>query len=359
MKIKDEDRRYEYAEKEFRGVWKIFKPLWWVLHCLCKKLGALWYDFRTALYAKRYPDGVRRKEKLTKKRRGELIFYCCLIAYPILQFFVFYICVNINSILLAFKQYDIDTATYSFWGFGNFTEFIGDVMEDYAMRRAFTNSFWLYFCGLVIGMPLNLIFSFFMYKKVPLHGFFRVVLFLPQIISTLVISLMFRYFVENGLATLPFPGFNLLLNKKTGFPTMIFYNIWASFGTQILIYTSSMNQISDSVVESARLDGASSLREFWSITLPGIFPAITTFLVAGVAGFFTNQANLYNFYGGGARDDMLTLGYVFFRKIAGTDATNFSQYPYAAAAGLLFTLIAAPITLVAKWALEKFGPSVD
>lgn len=359
MRKQNKERPYEYAEKEFHGVWKVFKPLWWWLHCLFKFIGAKIYGLRAAVFAKRHPDGVKQKRKLTKKRWGELVFYCCLIAYPLAQFTVFYVCVNFNSILLAFKQYNPETVTYSFWGFGNFAKFAKDVMSDYAMRSAFSNSFWLYLCGLVIGMPLNLIFAFFMYKKIPLSGFFRVVLFLPQIISTLVISLMFRYFVENGLSSLSFPGFNLLLSKKTGFPTMIFYNIWAGFGTQILIYTSSMNQISDSVVESARLDGASFLREFWSITLPSIFPAVTTFLVVGVAGFFTNQANLYNFYGGAARDDMLTLGYVFFRKIAGSNDASFAQYPYAAAAGLLFTIIAAPITLAAKWALEKFGPSAE
>ena len=349
---------YEYDEKEFRGVWKIFKPIWWQLHCFFKFLGAKIYSLRAALYAKRHPEGKKARRPV-KKKWGELAFYCGLIAYPLIQFIVFYVCVNFNSILLAFKKYDPSTVTYSFWGLGNFSQFVKDIIGDYAMRSAFTNSFWLWLCVLVIGMPLNLIFAFFMYKKIPLSGFFRVVLFMPQIISTLVISLMFRYFVENGLSSLPFPGFNLLLDKKTAFPTMIFYNIWAGFGTQILIYTSSMNQISESVVESARLDGASKFREFISITLPSIFPAITTFLVVGVAGFFTNQANLYNFYGGSARDDMLTLGYVFFRKIAGSNDASFAQYPYAASAGVLFTVIAAPITLAAKYALEKFGPSAD
>ena len=56
---------------------------------------------------------------------------------------------------------------------------------------------------------------------------------------------------------------------------------------------------------------------------------------------------------------MLTLGYMFFRKIAGSNDASFAQYPYAASAGVLFTVIAAPITLAAKYALEKFGPSAD
>ena len=196
-----------------------------------------------------------------------------------------------------------------------------------------------------------------MYKKIPGTGFFRVILFLPQIISALVVSLMFRYFVEGGVATII--DKNLLLDKATGFGTMIFYNIWASFGTQILVYTSAMTKIDDSIVEYSQLEGVTPLQEFWYITLPLIFPTITIFLVAGIAALFTNQAGLYNFFGAGAYEHLETLGYVFFVKVAKSSESNYAQYPYASAAGLLFTLVATPITLVVKWALEKYGPSVD
>lgn len=337
----------------------IFKPLWWLFHCLFKAVSQKFYDMRAAAFGRR-DRAHRERKKIGRKRRGELIFYACLLIYPLTQFFIFYVLVNFNSLLLAFKSYDSVTATYGFGiGFGNFKTFLSDVARDYSMRSATINSFLLYACTLIIGMPLNLIFSFFMYKKIPFNGFFRVVLFLPSMISSLVIALMFRYFVETGLSELSFPGFNLLLNKTTGFPTMIFYSIWSGFGTQILIYTSSMSQVDTSIVESARLDGANLLKEFWHITLPAIFPTITTFLVAGVSALFTNQAGLYSFYGANARDDMLTLGYVFFSKVALANESNFAQYPYASAAGLLFTLVAAPITLLVKWALEKFGPSAE
>ena len=197
-----------------------------------------------------------------------------------------------------------------------------------------------------------------MYKKIPAHGIFRVVLFLPQIISSLVISLMFRYFVEEAMPEL-LDGMNLLLNKKTGFGTMIFYGIWASFGTQILIYTNAFSKISPELVEYGKLEGMNLWQEFIHVSLPAIFPTITIFLVAGVAGIFVNQASLFNFYGTGAKTHLKTLGYIFFVQVLKSESAAYALYPYASAAGLIFTLVATPITLLLKWALEKFGPRED
>ncbi len=322
------------------------------------------YNLSVLLHNGRNKKNKAQKVKsMATKKRNELIFFICLVAYPVLQFCIFYVGVNINSIMLAFQKYNIDTAAYEFIGFGNlfdnfklfFDQFQGANSD---MAIAAWNSAKLYLVGLLIGLPLNLIFSFFMYKKIPGHGFFRVILFLPQIISSLVVSMMFSYFVEEGLGFLLHK--NLLVEQDTAFATIIFYGIWSGFGTQILIYCGAMSGIDESVVEYGQLEGINLIQEFFYVTLPLIFPTITIFLVSGIAGLFTNQAGLFNFFGTGADKNLHTIGYVFFIKIFKSDmGANYSQYPYASAAGLLFTLIAAPITLLVKYLLEKFGPSIE
>jgi ABC-type sugar transport system permease subunit len=229
--------------------------------------------------------------------------------------------------------------------------------KDVIMVGATKNSITLYLVGLLVSTPLNLIFSFFLYKKVPGSGFFRVVLFLPSIITSLVVSLMFRYFVENALSELI--GFNLLTKKATGFGTLVFYCVWSGFGSGILIYTSAMSKIDESIVEYGELEGMTLLQEFWYVTLPLVYPTFTIFMVSGIASLFTAQAAAFNFYGTGARADMQTLGYIFFVRIMKSVAVSYVQYPYSSAAGFLFTLVATPVTLLVKWALEKYGPSTD
>ena len=117
-----------------------------------------------------------------------------------------------------------------------------------------------------------------------------------------------------------------------------------------------MEDIPTSVVEAAKLDGATPMQEFFHITLPMIWPTLVTFLTVSVAGFFTNQMNLYSFYGDYAPNAMTNFGYVMFRE---TYAVGASRYPYVASLGLFMTLIAAPLTFGVKFLLEKFGPKTE
>ena len=77
---------------------------------------------------------------------------------------------NFNSILLAFQEFNTETATFSFLApadiFNNFIEVIDDLFNDIEMQTATINSFKIYFCSLIIGTPLNLIFAYLMYKKI-------------------------------------------------------------------------------------------------------------------------------------------------------------------------------------------------
>ena len=325
-----------------------------------KIISDFFYDVSVKFH-KLFKRNNNKVTSLKTAKRKKLIFYTLLLIFPVVQFLIFYVLVNFNSILLAFQEFNSETATFNFLSanelFSNFTEVIDDLFNDIEMRTATSNSFKIYFCSLLIGTPLNLVFAYLMYKKIPGNGAFRIVLFLPQIISSLVISLMFRYFVEVAMPTLI--GVNLLVNKDTAFNTMIFYCIWASFGAQIIIYTNAFSQISPELIEYGKLEGITMWQEFFKVALPAIFPTITIYLVAGVVGIFTNQAALFNFFGADARSDVQTLGYIFFVKVLKSEAASYAQYPYASAAGLLFTVIATPLTLLIKWALEKYGPRED
>ena len=125
---------------------------------------------------------------------------------------------------------------------------------------------------------------------------------------------------------------------------------------QLILYSGAMSGIEQSVLEYGELEGISMFQEFWHVCIPLIFNTITVFLVTGVAGIFTNQLALFNFFGEGARADINTLGYFFYVKVISQTATD-ADYVYASTAGILFSIIATPITLLAKYLLEKFGPS--
>lgn len=300
---------------------------------------------------------IEKKAKKMNFKRNGLIFYILTFAIPVIQFCIFYIGVNFNSILLAFKDYDAVTGKYSFAYFDNFKRFFDNIMLGAELTWAIKNSLKLWFTSLVVGVTFALLFSYYICKKKFMYNTLRVLLFLPSMLSSIVMSIIFNYILGRGFTSMGMP--DLLNNLDTQFNTIVFYNIWIGFGSSILLYSGAMGQVSTEMMEAAEVDGASSLRVFISIILPSIFPTISTFLITGIAGIFTNQAGLYNFFGAGASTSSYTLGYYLFVEVVGNTSGGMVTYPYAAAAGLILTLVAAPITLLVKWLLEKFGPSED
>ena len=308
----------------------------------------------------------KTKQRLSGHQRGAKFFYASIMILPMAQFLIFYVFVNINSVVMSVQEFSFDSGKFTFlpWDnlFGNFEKFALDLVRDPILISATKNSFLLYACTLCIGLPLNLVFSYFLYKKVPMANMFRVVLFLPHIVSAMIISLMFKFFVEKAVPGILAPlgitnASNLITRQDTAFKVIIFYVLWSGFGTQILVYTSTMSRISDSIIEAGRLEGITLFKEFFRVILPLIFPTITTFLVIGVAGIFTSQGGLYDFFGGAAPYHAYTFGYFLFVRVIGE--ANINNYPYAAAAGLLFTIVAAPVTILVKYLLERFGPSAE
>lgn len=299
-----------------------------------------------------------------KQRRNRKIFYWAILALPVLQFVIFYIGVNFNSILLSLQEIRVNVSgggyIYEWVGLNNFKESLHALFNEYELTQSFKNSLIAYVFGFIFGTGASLFFSFYIYKKRLLSGTFKVILFLPQIISSVAMVIVFKYFVENAYPSIVNALFGvevegLLADQHTAFGTILFYSIWASFGGGILMYLGAMNTISDSVVEAAQIDGITPFKEFFFITLPLIYPTFVTLFVAGLTGIFTNQMNLYTFYADGASKSFYLYGYYLFVNTS----LGLQQYPRMASMGILFTFVVAPITFVARKLLTKFGPSVD
>lgn len=301
------------------------------------------------------------KERILKGKHKDLIFYILMMAFPVLQFCIFYIGVNGGSILMAFQRIDIANNTTT-WTFDNISGAFKLMTSGDGLMSVAKMSIISYLLLLCIGTPLGMLFSYYIYKKLPLSGAFRVILFLPSIISAIVMVTIFQFFVERAIPEFVrvFTGAKisgLMENPDTRFATIIFYNIWVGFGTSVLMYANGMSGISPEMVESAHLDGATGLKEFWHITLPMVYPTLSTFLITGIAGIFTNQINLFSFYGSGAPEKVQTYGYYLYTRTQ--RAASRAEYPELSAMGLLLTFIVVPLTLLVKWALEKFGPKED
>lgn len=314
---------------------------------------------------------VRKKRSGLRQRDVKnWIFIAIMSAIPLIQFAVFYIYVNFNTIILSFQEYTIvdpvnNIGAYKWNNFGNFTKVWKELTEGgRVLLFGLKNSAILYAVSTLLATPLTLFFSYYIYKKKPFHKTFKVMLFLPSIISSLVMTLLFKYFVSNSVPYVVEKLFGTKMTSplapeapySTTFGTVLFYSVWCSFGTSMLMYSGAMNNISESMVEACHLDGANNIQEFWYVTLPGVFPTLTTFLTASIAGFFTADMGLYAFFQDGASDRIATIGYYIFKE---TRDAGLTGYPYLACLGLILTIIAMPFTFGLRKLLFRFGPSTE
>ena len=301
--------------------------------------------------------------RTTKTKRmgdkSDLIFYCCLIALPLLQIAIFYFYVNFNSILMSFQTYDALTDKFTFDLSENFTRFWKELTETSILIDAFKNSIIVWLCTSVLGTFLSILFSYYIYKKWAISKTFKFFLFLPSVLPSILLVSVFKFFANEAIPGYVSELFNktvtpLFIGKETLMPTLLFYNVWASFGAQILIYTGAMDQISPDVMEAGKVDGVSPVAEFFLIVIPIILPTISTFLVANIAMLFSNQANLYAFFGDSRYVDYgnFTIGYYLFDLVnkAGNGKT---MYTYASALGIICTMIAFPLTLGVRKLLNR------
>ncbi|MBQ8725963.1 MAG: sugar ABC transporter permease [Clostridia bacterium] len=312
-----------------------------------------------------------QRKKASSHNKVRTLFILSLISYPLILFLIFYVFVNLNSIRMAFFNVKLD-GTWEFAYFDNFITFIKGLTETgNVIGMSMYNSIRMYLINLVICMPLYLIFSYMLFKQCFMHKAIRIVVMLPQIISGFVICMLFVNFISGPDAPLSMlfshlkifiddksgMPIDLLYNEKTAFATTIFYGIWISFGTSLIVYPNAMKEISSEVIESAQLDGVSNMfQEMFYIILPLIFPTLSTFLITGLAGIFTEAGTILAFYETNAPDYVHNMGYYYAKLVKNANETT---YPMLAAGGLLMTLIVAPVVILVRHLLEKYGPSTE
>lgn len=308
---------------------------------------------------------MKTVRKINKKResKNRLIFYILGVSWPVLQFVVFYLLVNFNSISLAFKKYDIDSVSYIFAGFDNFKD-VFEKFKEPLLSQAMVNTFKVFGIHL-ITMFIPIIMSYYLFKKYFLHSFFKVVLFMPSIVASMALVLCFKYFVEIGVPDIMSNVFNkeiqgLITNPNTIWGTILFFSIWFSMGANFLLYAGAMNSISESILEAAQLDGVNVLQEFVYIVFPMIWPTFVTFLVTSFATLFTNQLHLFSFFGSQPpSDSVYTIGYYLYKRANEVGVSKVAEYPFLSAMGIVLTLIVMPLCFGTRWLLNKIGPKTE
>ena len=214
-----------------------------------------------------------------------------------------------------------------------------------------------------ISLSFISFFSFYIYKKFPFYRAFKVLLYLPNLLSMLTLCLLYRYFADNAIPDVMnrLFGINIVSgfysNKGTQYAAFMLAFVLFGAGGTLLLYLGAMSGISQSVTEAAEIDGAGNLTQLVYIFVPLIFPTIKTFFICGMASLFSNQFNLFYFEGLGANPKYETIGYYFYKLIA--ERGGRQNYAYVATFGLLLSAMLIPVTLIINKVMDKWQEKIS
>ena len=301
---------------------------------------------------------VRKKFKtknkyLGIKSRQALVFYLCVVTLPVVQFCIFYIGVNAFSLKLAFQKFDPIAGKYVWNGLGHFKDFFVNIGTDPRFGYALKNSATLWLIAEGINLPCCLLISYYLFKKYLLHKVYRVFLFIPAMIPSIVLVTVFQYTLIHFFPTIGLP--NYFLEDSTKFVAALIYGIWVGIPGSMLLYTSAMCGTSKEILEAAVMDGANEMQQLWHVVIPHIYPTVTIFFATSIPSLFNSSGSILEFFGGGAPKEATTMGYLLTLHTLSGDV----GYPITIAYGLIITSISLPIVIILRKLFRKYGPSED
>lgn len=297
------------------------------------------------------PVGIQKH----RHDKSEIIFYCALMILPLIQIGIFYFGVNFQTILMAFQHYDAFTDTFT-WDFqSNINTFLTEVSTS-GFWEMMKNSFWIYIFTQLAGTALAVLFAYYIYKRHWGSTFFRFMLFLPSVIPAILLTVLYKDTVGLGVPAWLDYLFGVQCDNPFSFSgdglrymLVTLFTIWTGFAAQVLIYSATMDRIDSGIIEAGKMDGASPWQEFRHLILPNIMPAVSVFIVTGIACFFTNDNNIFNFLSWGAMPQEKTIGYYLYILVF----NGKTGYCYSAFLGLICSVILIPVVTVVRKLLNR------
>ena len=218
-----------------------------------------------------------------KKRSGRNGFIFLCVAPAVILFTVFMIIPTINVFRMSLFQRSAYSTTEDFVGMENFTR----LMKDTNFIRSMQNTILLIVVVTIVTFAFALVFAAILTReKIKGQNFLRIIFYIPNILSVVVISAIFSAIYDTNNGTL-----NSLLSLFSGKTVQVLWKgenmvmvsliiamVWQAIGYYMVMYMASMASVPQSLYESAGLDGAGRVTQFFQITLPLIWTNIRTTL---------------------------------------------------------------------------------
>lgn len=303
-----------------------------------------------------------RKKRKNKIVSEATIFLIVMMTIPVLNFCLS-LYLNLATVPLSFQDFNVNTSKYEFIGLRNYVRLMQEISKSGSIFLvAIKNSLLFFLLNNAVLLPLSIIFSFFLNKKMPLAGFFRLVFFMPSIISAVVLTMLFMFIFDDSIGFMSsifkalnmadkIPQFGWFGDEKSALNLVLLYCFWVGIGGNILLLSGAINRIPPELIEVGKIEGLSVWGELFKITFPLIGGTISVLFMQGVTVIFTMFLPVKLLTNGGPVHSTYTLALYITNAVR--DDGNLT---IGATVGIMCAIVGTPLVLAFKKLMEKIFP---
>ena len=286
-----------------------------------------------------------KKFKIDKQKT---LFMASFLVLPIINFLIFFVYTNINSLVMAFQRPIYDGAREMYYTMENFKKVFDSffVDADGTLKKGLINTILFYLSGTLVVMPISILMSYFIYKKIPGYRTFRFIAYLPQIItsSALVIILSSGGPLAAIYKALGKDYSNPLIREPAAIITLLVYSVMFGFGGNLIIYCGAMGSIGPEILEAGELDGCTWFQELTYLIIPMMWATLSTSFILGLAGILGASGPILAFTKG--QYGTTTLAFQIYNLVSGVN--GYKDLYYASAIGITMTVVMFPMVMLLK-----------
>jgi multiple sugar transport system permease protein len=243
--------------------------------------------------------GTRRRRALLAGRRGELLAPYVLIAPALLILLtlrLWPLLLGMNFSLTGDGERNGQSV-----GLGNYAELLQDPVFRISLRNV-----GLLVLLLPVAVAIPGLLATFIFLKVPGHRLFRSVYFFPAVLSPVIVGAIFNMLLAADgplnavLGWVGLDAVDWLGNPRLAIYTLVAVYIWATFGMALVVFLAGFATLDATLLDAARVDGASVPQTIWHVIIPGLARTIQFVFVTTMIGMLTSMFGLiYVMTGGG------------------------------------------------------------
>lgn len=273
------------------------------------------------------------------------LFYFLVMAFP-----------TVFSVALSLSDYSGGTLfggkPVSFIGLDAYKEVFGDEYFYLALK----NNMLIVLVSVFGQIPLGFVLAYTLQRGlVRLRDFFQTMIYLPCVISTVVIGILFKSFFGPSGAYVDLVGiFNPTYQASVSSNPMarvLLVILWMYTGTYLIIFLANFQKIDVSIIEAAKIDGAGEAQVLRHIILPALSGVIVTSAILAISGSLKSFDLIFVMTSGGPANRTSVLSIYMFQK-AFQGAPN---YPVANAISTIMVIISFALIGLTKFVEGKFG----